>query len=224
MPHPTAHLDYEQLLGLLTAERLGSYWEAAQGDLEAAFALYEWNIDVSAAALSLTAMVEVLLRNALDREMRAWAAKRGVHDWLAVAPLDDRGVQDIRKARARAARGRHSVTHGHIIAELNLGFWRFMMSRRYLTSLWVPALQHAFPHADGDARHKQRVLEGHTQQLLFLRNRAAHHEPLHRRSLDADLNRSLELVRAIHPTAGDWVAAKEQLGHVLTLRPRLSAR
>lgn len=98
------------------------------------------------------------------------------------------------------------------------------MSRRYLTSLWVPALQHAFPRADGNARHKQRVLEGHTQQLLFVRNRAAHHEPLHRRSLDADLNRSLELVRAIHPTAGDWVATKEQLGNALTLRPSLSGR
>ena len=57
-----------------------------------------------------------------------------------------------------------------------------------------------------------------------LRNRAAHHEPLHRRSLDADLNRSLELVRAIHPTAGDWVATKEQLGNALTLRPSLGGR
>ena len=90
--------------GIAHSRAPGSYREVAQGDLDAAFALYEWNIDVAAAALSLTAMVEVLLRNALDREMRAWAAKRGVHDWLAAAPLDDRGVQDIRKARARADR------------------------------------------------------------------------------------------------------------------------
>ena len=61
-------MDYQDLLALLTAERLGSYLSAAEGDVDAAFALYEWNVEVAAAALSLTAMVEVVLRNALDKE------------------------------------------------------------------------------------------------------------------------------------------------------------
>lgn len=221
MSQPTPPVDYQDLLVLLTAERLGSYLSAAKGDIDAAFALYEWNIEVAAAALSLTAMVEVVLRNALDNEMRTWASARGQTDWLNDAPLDIQGRSDVNKARDRAARGRQTVTHGHVVAELNLGFWRFLMSRRYLTSLWIPALQHAFPHATGDARLKQRILEGHTQQLLYLRNRAAHHEPLHRRDLWADLDRSLQLARAIHPTAGAWVATHQQLGKVLERRPPL---
>ena len=107
------------------------------------------------------------------------------------------------------------------MAELNFGFWRFLMARRYLTSLWVPALQHAFPYAPGDARQKQRTLEGHAQQLLFLRNRAAHHEPLHRRNLAVDLDSSLQLVGAIHPAARVWVAGSQKLDQVLAKRPHL---
>lgn len=214
-------VSYESLRSLLTTERLGSYTAAAQGDLRGAFELYEWNIEVAAAAMSLTAMVEVVLRNALDREMRAWAKRRGVDDWMAAAPLDDHGRTDIAKARRRAAHG-HDPTHGHVVAELNFGFWRFLMAKRYLTALWVPAMHNAFPHAPGDARQKQTALEAHAQQLLFLRNRAAHHEPLHRRNLASDLTRALDLVGSIHPAARDWVASTQRLSALLRERPSYS--
>lgn len=69
--HPT-DIDYDRMLSLLSAERLDSYMRACQGDQVAAFSLYEWNIEASAAAVSLTAMVEVVLRNALDRRMVEW--------------------------------------------------------------------------------------------------------------------------------------------------------
>ena len=50
-------VDYERLRELLSAERLGSYLAAADGDLGGAFALYEWNIDASASALSLACLL-----------------------------------------------------------------------------------------------------------------------------------------------------------------------
>lgn len=212
-------VDYVRLQHLLTAERLGSYMAATGDDIDAAFALYEWNIDVAGAALSLTAMVEVVVRNALDRQMQAWAAARGGEEWFAIAPLDGRGRADIRKATERAARGRKPVTHGHVVAELSFGFWRFLMGRRYLTSLWIPALQHAFPWADADAQQRQLSMEGHAQQLLFLRNRAAHHEPLHRRDLGRDLDRAAALVGAVDATAADWISHKEGLLNLLQARP-----
>lgn len=105
-------VDYRRFRELLSAERLGSYVAAVGGDLEEAFALYEWNIEASAAALSLTAMVEVVVCNALDAQMRQWARSRGGSDWLSSAPLDHRGQSDIHKARQRAARAGRHVTHG----------------------------------------------------------------------------------------------------------------
>lgn len=43
--------DYLSLSQLLTAERLGSYLHWSGGDLQAAFALYEWNMSASAAVM-----------------------------------------------------------------------------------------------------------------------------------------------------------------------------
>ena len=106
-------VDYQ---ALLTEERLGSYFQAAQGDRMAAFALYEWNIEASAAAVSLSAMVEVVLRNALDRQLAALGEKKGCSDWLAEAPLDERGRKDVGQARVRASRAGRTATHGHLIA------------------------------------------------------------------------------------------------------------
>ncbi len=88
-------VDYQ---ALLTEQRLGSYFQAAQGDRMAAFALYEWNIEASAAAVSLSAMVEVVLRNALDRQLAALGEKKGWSDWLAEAP-STRG--DVRTSARR---------------------------------------------------------------------------------------------------------------------------
>lgn len=74
-------------------------------DLERAFALYDRNIEASAAALSPAAMVEVVVRNALDAQAEAWARSRGGGDWLTGAPLDYCARADIQKAKGRAARG-----------------------------------------------------------------------------------------------------------------------
>ncbi|MDO5696736.1 MAG: hypothetical protein Q4G51_02060 [Dermatophilus congolensis] len=212
-------IDYVRLRELLSAERLGSYLRATDDDLVRTFALYEWNIDASAAALSLTAIVEVVVRNALDTQMQAWAGRRSGGDWMDMAPLDDRGQADIRKARARASRGGRQATHGHVVAELSLGFWRYLVSRRYYTSLWVPGLRYAFPGMAGQAEQQRRSIESDLQQLLFLRNRAAHHEPIHRRDLDADLARAIELLGCVDPTAAAWASNREMLSVVIARRP-----
>ncbi|NNG34925.1 hypothetical protein [Nakamurella aerolata] len=212
-------VDYTLLQDLITTERLSSYFKWAGGDLDRAFELYEWNMEASAAALSVAAMVEVIVRNALDRELTAWAAKRQLGDWLAAVPLDPRGREDIVKARARAARGGRQVKHGHVVAELSLGFWRFLLASKYLTSLWIPALGRAFPFAAGDERTKRRQMESHAQQILYLRNRAAHHEPIHRRDLAADMRRALRLVGAVDATAESWVRSRERLTTVIAERP-----
>lgn len=216
----SASLDYEALQRLVTPERLTSYVESTDGDIRRAFALYDWNIEVSAAVLSTAAMVEVVLRNALDRQMAAWARSRGLADWLDAPPLDARGLADVSQALSRASRGRRRpVTHGHIVAELNLGFWRYLTSRKYLTTLWVVHLSEAFPHIDQDPLSKRVRVESDAQQLLFLRNRAAHHEPIHRRNLVADLNRALRLVAAIDPVAEQWVRARERVTEIASQRP-----
>ena len=140
--------DYQVVLDCLTNERLSSYLHAMRHDVEQAFHLYEWNMRAAASVLSLTSMAEVVVRNALDRELSVWAdRRRHGAEWFDVDVLDHRDRQDLQKERHRARSRRGEEVHGKVIAELSLGFWRYLVESRYFTALWVPATHAAFPTA-----------------------------------------------------------------------------
>lgn len=214
--------DDQVVVRLLTRARLRSYLAASSGDLTAALRLYEWNAHASAAVMATSGMVEVVVRNALDEQLTAWAAARHHASWLDAAPLDTRGAADVTKARDRATnRGRTTEVHGKVVAELSFGFWRYAVAQRYHAALWVPALQRAFPYGPSDLRERRRRVERRLTDFLLVRNRSAHHEPIHRRDLLADLKAVVELVGWIHPDAGRWVATTSFLPEVVAARAAL---
>ena len=213
--------DYTVLRDRVTVERLYSYLASTGFELERAFELYEWNMRASAGVLTTTAMVEVVIRNAMDEQLTRWAERcRPGQSWFDVAPLDTRGRSDVSIARGRATRrGQFREAHGKVIAELPLGFWRYLVTWRYHTSLWVPALAAAFPRGAKDLRRRLDATEHHLQRLMFVRNRAAHHEPIHGRDLARDLAAAVELVDWVCPHATAWVAARSPLGQLIRERP-----
>ncbi|WP_230595487.1 hypothetical protein [Rhodococcoides fascians] len=205
---------------LVTRQRLSSYLAASGGDVDAAIALYDWNIEASGAVLSLVSIVEVMARNALDAQLSGWSQRvHGTPEWFDHVPLDPRGRRDVVEARGRAVRRQPSVVHGKVVAELSLGFWRYLAASRYLTSLWVPALHHAFPYGVADARQRRRQVELRLQRLAFVRNRAAHHEPIHQRVLLDDVADALALVGWVSPDGAEWVRARESVTSVFSRRP-----
>ncbi|PYY47828.1 hypothetical protein DEJ03_03865 [Curtobacterium sp. MCLR17_043] len=111
--------------------------------------------------------------------------------------------------------------HGRVVAELSFGFWRYLFESRYLTALWTPALHRAFPHGPADALTRQREVRTRMQQLHFVRNRAAHHEPTHGRDLRRDHDYAIELLGWIHPGAAAWAQDVTMLGTVLGARPSI---
>lgn len=164
-----------------------------------------------------------VVRNALDTQLVAWAAARRATSWLDVVPLDRRGLDDIAKACDRATNlGRLPLVHGKVVAELSLGFWRYLTTQRYHASLWVPALHQAFPRGSHDLRNRRRQVERHLADLMLVRNRAAHHEPIHRRNLANDLDAAVELATWIHRDAGAWLAGTSAIPAVMSARPATS--
>jgi hypothetical protein len=209
----------QDLPALLTRERLQSYTRRCP-DEASALRLYEWNMRASAAVLEVTGAVEVVARNAMDRELRTWALRRGAATWFDVAPLDRQGRADLAKARQRASRGRScAADHGHVIAELTFGFWRYLVESRYHTALWVPDLHRAFPHGSANLRERRAEVKRRLQQLHFVRNRAAHHEPIHQRDLRRDHDYAIELLGWIDPVAAGWAGSVTSLPAVLDARP-----
>ena len=61
----------------LSSERLKPYVTAAQGDLDRAAELYEWNAEVASAFHLVVGHFEVVLRNALHGQLTIWHHNRG---------------------------------------------------------------------------------------------------------------------------------------------------
>jgi hypothetical protein len=76
------------------------------------------------------------------------------------------------------------------VAELPFGFWRYLLERRYQTTLWPQALRHDFPHLSAGGRS---MLRDTGLDLQGLRNRSAHHEPIHGIDLSRSHRQSLKV-------------------------------
>lgn len=217
--------NHELLRSCFSPERLTSYETAASGDLPAAFALYEWNSRVSAALFEIIGHTEVVVRNAMAGRLERMAAARGwPQPWYRAGSKVFRpeDIRDIDKAIERAThRGRLLGSPGKVIAELSFGFWRFLTSRRHHTSLWVPGLHAAFPQLPGGGASQQSrdTVFKRMEDINLLRNRIAHHEPIHQRDLAQDEQRIFAITGWVHPEAEAWLRLQSRVSIVNGSRP-----
>ena len=149
-------------------------------DLERAWSLYQWNAAVSSALLESISTVEIPLRNSLHRQLCDLSQRRhGSPDWFSALTYDltDGWFADIAKASERIKRRSAAVTSGRIVAELNLGFWRYLLSERYARTLWNPGGLTGLRGAFGSVSDR-KIIDRSVTRIYELRNRVAHHEPI----------------------------------------------
>jgi hypothetical protein len=147
------------LLNHVSPARLAPY-RAHTADLPGAIDLYQWNVVLSGAFQEERGLVEVFLRNAIDRQLRAWNAEQPpafgttyTADWIENPARPLWSVLNPRQrstgqrasafrtalARARKARDergdshpRHgaAVTHDDLVAQITFGTWNALLPRR----------------------------------------------------------------------------------------------
>jgi hypothetical protein len=206
---------------LLSPGRFDRYATAA-GSREQAAQLYLWNARISGALHETLGMFEVVLRNALDRQLTAYhqITLSGSGHWYCDPRMpwtSQKLVDRIDRARAQAtANGRKPEIHGKVIAELTFGFWRYILAAHYQTTLWAPALRRAFPHHRSQQRAAVYPL---IDRLHSLRNRVAHHEPVHDLNIAARYKELLHVSGWIDPAAAAWIGQTSRIPSVLTTRP-----
>jgi hypothetical protein len=200
----------------LSPERLAPYRAATDGDLARAVRLYEQNADLSAAFWLVLCDVEILVRNAAHDQLTAWsAAEYGQPAWYLDhgRVFNPRTRGDIAAARHHLAASGRRETPGRVVAELPLGFWRFLLSARYERSLWLPCLRGAFPGIDGHGL--RRDVHDAVRELHLLRNRIAHHEPIYNRPLGALHEIALTTAGWVCPVTRRWIARRSTVPALL---------
>lgn len=147
-----------RLINYLPEPRFRTYLEAADGKSDRAIALYQWNIEAAAAVLSTLGIVEIALRETIDRKLRAWnICNSGTEAWI----VHPRGLlahivrqtppsswtkqrrnrrHDLYpkwwEARAKSSMKdkfgqplKHEPTHDDLVASLTFGIWRSLLPK-----------------------------------------------------------------------------------------------
>lgn len=202
-------------------KRFARYLDAAGNDVALAREFYEWNVELSAELFKLLSMVEVVLRNALSSTLFELHGSRGGDgNWLldpafVLTPHHKRHVDD---AVARLSRRGQNLTLDSIIPELNFGFWRYLLTKRYIAQFWAAAFRNGLP---GVGNNEVRGFAGRVGRLHEIWNRIAHHEPIFGRRLDLDLRDCLLVLGAVCPVTAQWAAGASRIPAVLANTPRL---
>lgn len=207
-------------MDILTRTRLHSYSAAAEENDSLALELYTWNGRVAAELFQLLGLVEIAIRNSIDRELRVLNITLGnQREWFDDLG-DSLGVESIRqvnKVKVRLSDNRRDLTHGNIVSELNFGYWRAFLSRQYKDTLWRTSIRFAFPYSP--SRQPEYIFT-RVRHLHVLRNRIAHHEPIHNRDIARDYQICIEVLNAISPIIAAWSAENSRVLEVLAEKPR----
>lgn len=158
----------------LSADRLGAYGQDQPGNRTIA-ARYLWNIALSESLYAPLHLLEVGLRNAIDRSM---VAETGSATWYDSVALTSWGQRQVGKAKSLITKNNRPVTPGRVIAELHFGFWTAMFEHHFETpaARFLPkGIKATFPHMP-KSRHVRKQIKAELDTVRRLRNRVFHHE------------------------------------------------
>jgi hypothetical protein len=105
-----------------------------------------------------------------------------------------------------------------VVAELTLGFWRYLVASRYERTLWLDCLRQAFPELRG--RGMRRDVSDAVRDLHLARNRMAHHEPMFNRPIGDLRAEALRVAGWLCPVSRQWIDAQCRVPQLLASRPK----
>lgn len=169
----------EAFVSSLSAERFATYRNIAKGNQIIAINLYKCNSDLSLSLWPLLQLWEICLRNKLN-DFLCWKySYLWCYDELqAIRQLKRNDQRRLLKARNRQERAREvkQAPLGAIIADLSPGFWVSLLGKSYeVPFAWRYNLSRIFAYDDALSRELAWSI---CDNLLKLRNRIAHHEPI----------------------------------------------
>lgn len=214
--------ELHDLPGVISAPRFATYLQATGNDRAQALALYEWNLDLSAAFIVPLQICEVAVRNGVTEAIEevhgaTWPWSNGFLRSLPrpKRPSDYNPESDLRAVAAR------QPTVGKVVAELKFAFWEKIFTAGQDSRIWNAHFTTSFPGAPpalGVAGARAKAYDD-LRSIRTLRNRIAHHEPIFTRDTVADYEMVRELIAWRSPTAAGWVDRKQGVLALASNRP-----
>ena len=151
---------FTQMEGVISAPRLSSYLRRAGGDHAKAFSEYQHNIELAEVFYGILQWTEVILRNALHKQLVAHLGS----GWYHTGPFDRFEQESLDKAVKDLFKNKPTWQSGDLISELAFGFWTGILHNNYDVRLWRTCLYLAFD--DGGKRPRGRSGVGGAQERV----------------------------------------------------------
>lgn len=175
---------------LFSKTRIARYISACKGDINKGLELYKYNIQASQALYPLISILEIALRNGIDRELSKHFKDS---DWLItqrnlfanhpnMTKKDGRGniesdhffTEKLKKAEDKLNYWKEPINHVKLLTELTFGFWVKFFDVSPIKILKGVPLQ-AFSNKPSI---KLATVHSHLNRIVELRNRISHNEPI----------------------------------------------
>jgi hypothetical protein len=220
-PFPYVEEQQTAIEQALSSTRFSNYLKAARGDRVHAAKLYLYNARLAKACLFPLSMVEIVLRNALDRGLASrfgsnWFFCPRARELLPKACVD--ALVEVTRARKAAdACELDAATRGQLIALMPFEFWCGLL-RGLSKESGGAALASCFPRAAD--RADIATLTSLASKLSRFRNRVVHHEPIFEgvdlRQIDQD---AITVIRIVCPDTAAWVRHHSTIMHAIRTKP-----
>ncbi len=175
---------------LFSDSRLNKYILACNKDPARTVLLYKYNIQLSQSLYPLMSVLEISLRNAVDRELTIFfnddqwlITKRNefsnhpallYKDFAGNVSPDHFFINKLNRAERKLRLNKVQVTHAKLVAELTFGFWVKFFDSNAIKLLKGSPLN-AFKNRPS---LKLVLIHSHLNKILSLRNRISHNEPI----------------------------------------------
>ena len=108
-------------------------------------------------------------------------------------------------------------THGQVISQTTLAFWKRLYGSDYSNSLWKPSLKKVFPNKSLSRGDISAALE----TIYSIRNRVAHHEPVYGQRLEECMKAIFFIRDNMGAKRGDEATSFKTFSNVHYLRLRM---
>jgi len=196
--------------------RMEKFREISMGIEPSACQLHDYNSLLSSALWELISAVELSLRNTIARQLSLNTFKSvGDEKWLTSkdSPLriqSERVAKELDDAMFRIQKTGKPISESRVIAELSLGFWASLVSKRFVF-LWPDLL----PGFRGAKTRNQRVVAEHIDKLRILRNKIGHHHSIVQLDLHTELQSIFELAEMLDPQFRKWLQHRDRVSALI---------
>lgn len=194
----------------LSAPRFGQLIDKAGGNEFRAMELCIGNSDLAGAFMYPLQILEVTLRNAVDRTLERkfsadWHHEKNFKLFLEKA---EQGSVHVAIDRITSRNPRKKFSKNDVIAELQLGFWTNIFNEVYFKKIWKKELRNSFPGLKlaqsnatvSDLRKLRKKLKG----INKFRNHVAHHHFLLDKGPEKVHSEMITVISSICPNTARW--------------------